>query len=62
MNWKNVGTNLGALLVLAQTVYPGLNGEMIMTALLDGTWMSAAINIALAYYLYRDGKNENPRP
>ena len=56
MNWKNIGTNLGALLVLAQTVYPGLNGEMILSAIKDGTWMQAAINIGLAYYLYRDGK------
>jgi len=56
MSWKNVGTNFGAVLVLAQTVYPGLNGEMILAALKNGTWMTAAINIGLAYYLYRDGK------
>ena len=56
MNWKNIGTNVAALMVLAQTVYPGLNGEMIISALRDGTWMQAAVNVGLAYYLYRDGK------
>lgn len=53
---RNVLTNIGAILIFIQTVYPGLTGEKIVQAFSDGTWISHAINLCLMYYLYRDGK------
>jgi hypothetical protein len=52
MNWGNVGTNFLAILVYAQTVYPGLSGETLLAALTDGTWLPKAINLALMYFLF----------
>lgn len=56
LNWKNILTNVGAALVFAQTVYPGLNAEMIMASIASGTFFQAVINLALAYLLVMTGK------
>ena len=58
-NWKNILTNVGAVLVFAQTVYPGLNIEMIMMSISNGTFIQAIVNLALAYMLVITG-NDKP--
>ena len=57
VNWKNVLTNAGAVLVFAQTVYPGLNVEMIMQSIANGTFIQAVVNLAFAYLLVLTGKD-----
>lgn len=51
-------TNIGAAVVFVHTVYPGVSGEKIVAAFLDGTWINRVINLALIYFLYRDGKEQ----
>lgn len=57
VNWTNVLTNAGAVLVFAQTVYPGLNVEMIMQSIANGTFIQAVVNLAFAYLLVVTGKD-----
>lgn len=61
LNWRDIGTSIGAILVLVQTVYPAATGEAIVSALLDGTWLPKAINVAFAYILIRH-KGEQVQP
>jgi hypothetical protein len=56
MTPRNILTNIGAALVFLQTVYPGIDADRILAAFHDGTWVNGAINLALMFFLYRDGK------
>ena len=56
MKWRNVATNLGAVAVFINSIYPGLDAMMIRDAFMDGSWLSHLINIGMVYYLYKDGK------
>ena len=56
MNIRNLSTNIGAALVFLQTVYPGIDADSIIAAFQNGTWVNAAINLTLMYFLYCDGK------
>jgi hypothetical protein len=60
MKWKevitNISTNLVAIIVYAQAVYPGLNAERIMAAWENGTIWNHIFNLALMYFLSEAGK------
>jgi len=57
MNKRNVLTNIGALAVFINTVYPGLDFNQVSAAVMDGSWLSHLINLGMMYYLYVDGKD-----
>lgn len=59
LNWKNIWTNIAAIFVFAQTVYPGLDAEMIMASIANGTFLQAVMNIGFAYILVMFGKDDN---
>jgi hypothetical protein len=56
MNYKNILGNLGAIYIFAQGVYPGLNGEMIIHSIANGTIFQHMANLALAYIAFNYGK------
>jgi hypothetical protein len=56
-DYRNVLTNVGAFIVFAQTIYPGLNAEMIMLSVQNGTIVQALMNIAFCYILANYGKD-----
>lgn len=56
MNIKNISGNIASVIVLLHMVYPGIDGPAIVQAFMDGSWIGHAINIALAYFLYKAGK------
>jgi hypothetical protein len=58
MIWRNILTNVGAVIVFIHTVYPGVNAEAIIQAVTDGTILNHIGNLLLIYFLYRDGKPE----
>ena len=58
MNLKNIMGNLGAVYIFAQAYYPGLNGEMIMGSVLDGTIVTHILNLGMAYIGFQFGKED----
>jgi hypothetical protein len=59
--WRNVSTNIAAIIVYVQTMYPGLDAERIIQAFKDGTIVPAIINLALMYFLYTGHKNPSDK-
>jgi hypothetical protein len=57
--WSNILSNIGAIFVFAQAMYPGLNAEMIMASVANGTFIQSLINMGTAYMLVGIGK---PKP
>jgi hypothetical protein len=60
-DYKNILTNIAAIIVFAETVYPGLNVDMIMKSISEGTFIQAAMNVAFCYILASYGKNNEDR-
>ena len=57
MNWKNIVSNLGAVYIFAQGVYPGLDANMIWQSIENGTIFQHIMNLCLAYIAFMYGKD-----
>ena len=58
MNWKNIGSNIFAIYVFAESIYPGLDGQMIINSVLDGSIITHVFNLGLAYIAFQYGKDD----
>ena len=52
-HWNKVGLWFLAFFVQAQLLYPGLDGEMIVASIKDGTFWIGFINILIAFIATR---------
>jgi hypothetical protein len=59
MNYRNIIGNIGAIYIFAQAIFPGLNGAMIVAAVLDGTIVPHLFDLGLAYVGFQYGKEDN---
>jgi len=61
MNFKNIAGNIGAIYIFAEATYPGLNGEMIVGSILNGTILTHIFELGLAYMAFQFGKETKVR-